>query len=107
MFYSRRIIAPVIIPGFLSFFMPMAVYLWLPDGVPVWLAIANVLCGLAALLVTVGLEIPRHFRMDRVGKDDRLIGELILYNWPRTMAISGSAILTVMMVLRAFGADHH
>ncbi len=69
---------------------------------PVWAAWANVVCGAITLYVTVGLEIPRHSRLEKHGKKDRFIAELIAYNWPRTASITGSAVLTVVMVLRAF-----
>ena len=100
-FYTTHILFQVIIPGFLSFVLPIAVLLTLPAGVPVWLAVVNVAMGLIGLGVTVGLEIPRHNRLDH-GKDDRLIAELIAYNWPRTVSITVSAGLTVAMALHAF-----
>jgi hypothetical protein len=31
-----------------------------------------------------------------------VIRELIRYNWPRTLAISGSALLTLLMLTAAF-----
>ncbi|HSX94663.1 MAG TPA: hypothetical protein VLG41_17180, partial [Hydrogenophaga sp.] len=37
-FYARRIPAPVIVPGFLSFILPVVVLFFRPDPVPAWLA---------------------------------------------------------------------
>jgi hypothetical protein len=101
-FYLRRIPLPVILPGFLSMFTPVLVLVLLPASVPVWMAWANVVCGAVILYVTVGLEIPRHGRLKKGGKNDRIIAELVAYNWPRTLSIVGSAIITVAMVLKAF-----
>jgi hypothetical protein len=52
--------------------------------------------------VTVALEIPRHHRLESGGKQEKVIEELIRYNWPRTLAITGSAFLTLMMLMQAF-----
>ncbi len=101
-FYVRRIPAVVIVPGFASFLLPVAVWLFLPDGVPQGLALVNVVLGLIGLLVTVGLEIPRHGRLERGGKQEGVIGELIRYNWPRTISITLSAAATLAMCGYAF-----
>jgi hypothetical protein len=101
-FYSSRIPLPVILPGFASFLLPIALVFLRPESVPLWMALANVACGLAGLLVTVALEIPRHARLEKGGKQEAVIHELILYNWPRTLAITGSAFLTLLMLSVAF-----
>jgi hypothetical protein len=101
-FYSSRIPLPVIVPGFASFLLPIALVLARPESVPLWLALANVACGLVGLLVTLALEIPRHARLETQGKQEPVIRELILYNWPRTLAITASAILTLLMLAAAF-----
>jgi hypothetical protein len=100
-FYTSHIMFQVIVPGFLSFVLPVVVLIWLPASVPVWMAVANVAMGIVGLAVTVGLEIPRHNKLDH-GKDDRLIQELIAYNWPRTASITVSAALTLAMASAAF-----
>jgi hypothetical protein len=100
-FYTTHILFQVIIPGFLSFVLPALVLWFLPAPVPVWMAVANVAMGIVGFLVTVGLEIPRHNKLDN-GKDDRLIRELIAYNWPRTASITVSAALTLAMASYAF-----
>src|SRR5918999_4909325 len=52
-FYSSRIPLPVILPGFASFLLPIALVFFGPESVPLWMALANVACGLIGLLVTV------------------------------------------------------
>lgn len=89
-FYARRIPLPVILPGFASFLMPISLA-WLGPSVSPWLSAANLGCGLVGFLVTVALEIPRHARLEKQGRDDRVIAELVRFNWPRTLAITGSA----------------
>jgi hypothetical protein len=100
--YATRIPLPIIIPGFASFFLPFFVLFFLPASVPAWMAWANVLCGVVGFLVTVALEIPRHNKLERGGKNDELIRQLIQFNWPRTWSITVSAALTLAMALQAF-----
>jgi hypothetical protein len=101
-FYSSRIPLPVILPGFASFLLPVGLVFFGPESVPLWMYLANVVFGLVGLLVTVALEIPRHARLEKGGKQEEVIRELVLYNWPRTLSITGSAFLTVLMLASAF-----
>jgi hypothetical protein len=101
-FYSSRIPLPVIVPGFTSFLLSIVLVFLRPDSVPLSLALANAACGLVGLFVTVALEIPRHARLEKGGKQEVVIRELVLYNWPRTLAITGSALLTLLMLNAAF-----
>jgi hypothetical protein len=101
-FYSSRIPLPVIVPGFLSFLAPVALVFLGPESVPLWMYLANVICGIVGLLVTVGLEIPRHARLEKGGKQEKGIRELVYYNWPRTLSITASAFLTLLMLLSTF-----
>jgi hypothetical protein len=52
--------------------------------------------------VTVALEIPRHAKLEEGGKQEAVMRELVLYNWPRTLSITGSAFLTISMFTSAF-----
>lgn len=101
-FYLNRIPLPVILPGFACFLLPIALIFLRPVSIPLWIALANAVCGLVGLVVTVALEIPRHYRLETGGKQERVIGELIRYNWPRTLGITGSALLTLIMLTLAF-----
>jgi len=102
-FYSHRIPLVVILPGFASFVLPIPLALFGPD-VPTWMSAVNIACGVAALLVTVLLAIPRHARLERHGKDAATIVELVRYNWPRTIAITIQAVVTAMMLVHAMQA---
>lgn len=99
--YSRRIPLPVILPGFASFLTPAALY-FVQLPAPRWMLLASFLSAAVALLVTVLLEIPRHARLERRGKDERTIGELIRYNWPRTIAMSFQAVLAIGICCHVF-----
>jgi hypothetical protein len=101
-FYSSRIPLPVILPGFASFLLPIGLVFFGPESVPLLMYLANVLCALVGLLVTVALEIPRHAKLEEGGKQRAVIRELVFYNWPRTLSITGCALLTVLMLPWAF-----
>lgn len=101
-FYSRRIPLPVIVPGFASFLLPVALAFYGPD-VPGWMTTANIASGIVGLLVTVLMEIPRHARLERAGKNDKVIAELVRYNWPRTLSITVQAAVTMAMLAHVLG----
>jgi hypothetical protein len=100
-FYSQRIPLPVILPGFASFLLPIPLAFFGP-AVPWWMTAANIASGLTGLAVTVLLEIPRHARLEKRGKDRAVIAELIRYNWPRTLSISTQSIVTLLMLRHVF-----
>jgi hypothetical protein len=101
-FYSRRIPLPVIIPGFASFLLPIMIALYGPS-VPAWMTATNIAAGIVGLLVTVLLEIPRHARLEKGGKNVVTIAELVRYNWPRTASISVQALVALLMLYHVFG----
>jgi hypothetical protein len=87
--------------------VPMAVEgvttLWLmldaPDGVPWLLTWAGGACVAVALLATVLLSVPRHTRMAE--NPDTSVGrELVLTNWPRTVAWTAHGIVSAAIVLQ-------
>jgi hypothetical protein len=100
-FYTSRIPLPVILPGFASFLLPIALALFGP-AVPVWMTVANIATGIAGLLVTVLLEIPRHGKLEKFGKNETIIAELVRYNWPRTASITLQAAVTMLMMMHVF-----
>jgi hypothetical protein len=103
-FYSSRIPLPIILPGFASFLLPIPLAFLGPE-VPAWMTAANVATGIVGLFVTVFLEIPRHGRLERGGKNDATIAELIRYNWPRTASITAQAAVTMTMLIWIFGRN--
>lgn len=95
-FYTRSIRLTVILPGFATFLLPIAMLFYIP-AVSTVLHAANIVAGIIGLIVTVGLEIPRHNKLERIGKNDRVIAELVRYNWPRTASITVQAAIAVLM----------
>ncbi len=101
-FYVERIPLPVIGPGFASFLLPIPLAVFGPT-VPLSMSAVNIAAGLVGLLVTTAFEIPRHNRLERDGKDDATIAELIRFNWPRTVSVTTSAAVTMAMLICVFG----
>jgi len=85
--------------------LPMAVegvttlgLLWrAPEEVPGWMPWAGAVLLAVALGCTVLLSVPRHARMAE-HPDARVGRELVLTNWPRTVAWSARGALGVVMV---------
>ncbi|GLR57379.1 hypothetical protein [Rhizobium indigoferae] len=100
--YSRRIPLPVILPGFASFLMPLLLA-WLGPPAPNWLTAVDIACGLVGFVVTVALDIPRHTRLEKHGRDDILIGELVRFKWPRTLARTITAGCCMVVLIKAWG----
>lgn len=102
-FYTGHIPLVVIVPGFASFLLPFALAFYGPV-VPLWMTVINIAAGVVGLLVTVGLEIPRHGKLETLGKNDVTIAELIRFNWPRTASITLQAAVTMAMLVHVVGS---
>jgi hypothetical protein len=85
--------------------LPMAVegvttlgLLWkVPEQVPAWMPWLGAVLLAVALGCTVLLSVPRHARM-ATHPDERVGRELVLTNWPRTVAWSARGVLCLVMV---------
>jgi hypothetical protein len=69
-----------------------------PAGVEWWLAWAGGVCVAVALLCTVLLSVPRHSRMAS-GPTEQTARELVITNWPRTVAWTAHGIICGAIVL--------
>lgn len=89
------VMAPMAVQGFAS----LALLKWVPVGVDQWMPWVSAACVGIALLSTVLLSVPRHARMAE--NPTSTIGhELVMTNWPRTIAWSLSGILLAAMLLQ-------
>lgn len=71
-----------------------------PDGVSVWLPWVAAVLLAVALGSTVLLSVPRHERMAR--QPDAKVGrELVITNWPRTIAWTARGVLVAIMLMQA------
>lgn len=72
-----------------------------PDGVSSWLPWAGGVLLAVALGSTVFLSVPRHARM-ATSPDARVGRELVLTNWPRTVAWTARGVLCAVMAVQAW-----
>jgi hypothetical protein len=87
----------VMIPMTVEGFSTLALMRWVPEGVATWLPWANGVFLAVALGCTVLLSVPRHARMAK--NPTPTIGrELVLTNWPRTIAWTTCGVLTAIMM---------
>jgi hypothetical protein len=94
--HQRRTAWVVMIPMTVEGFSTLALMRWVPEGVATWLPWANGVFLAIALGCTVLLSVPRHARMAE--NPTPTIGhELVLTNWPRTIAWTICGVLTATM----------
>lgn len=89
--------APMAIEGVTT----LALLLATPDGVAAWLPWAGGVLLAVALGSTVLLSVPRHERM-ATAPDARVGRELVLTNWPRTVAWTSRVVLCSVMAAQAW-----
>ena len=88
------VMAPMTIEGFST----LALLRWVPDGVAWWVPWLNGVFLAVALGCTVFLSVPRHARM--AARPDAHVGrELVVTNWPRTIAWTSRGLVLALMLL--------
>lgn len=96
--HQRRTGWVVMLPMTVEGFTTLGLLKWVPDGVAWWVPWLNGVFLAVALGCTVLLSVPRHARM--AAQPDASVGrELVLTNWPRTIAWSARAVVLVLMLL--------
>lgn len=96
--HQRRTGWVVMVPMTVEGFTTLGLLKWVPDGVAWWVPWLNGVFLAVALGCTVFLSVPRHARM--AAQPDASVGrELVVTNWPRTVAWSARGIVLVLMLL--------
>lgn len=97
--HQRRTAWVVMLPMAVQGFTSLGLMRWIPNGVSWWLPWANGVCVAIALASTVLLSVPRHARM-AANPDEKVGRELVLTNWPRTIAWSASGVALAAMLIQ-------
>jgi hypothetical protein len=95
--HQQRTAWVVMIPMTVEGFSTLALLKWVPEGVAWWLPWVNALFLAVALGCTVFLSVPRHERMAS-NPTPSLGRELVLTNWPRTIAWTARGIILAYMM---------
>ena len=95
--HQQRTAWVVMIPMAVEGFSTLALLKSVPDGVAWWLPWVNALLLAVALGCTVLLSVPRHGRMAS-NPTPSLGRELVLTNWPRTIAWTARGIILAYMM---------
>ncbi len=95
--HQQRTAWVVMIPMTVEGFSTLALLKWVPDSVAWWLPWINALLLAVALGCTVFLSVPRHERMAS-NPTPSLGRELVLTNWPRTIAWTARGIILAYMM---------
>lgn len=95
--HQRRTGWVVMLPMTIEGFTTLGLLKWVPEGVAWWVPWLNGVFLAVALGCTVLLSVPRHARM--AAKPDASVGrELVLTNWPRTVAWSARGVVVALML---------
>lgn len=96
--HQRRTGWVVMLPMTVEGFTTLGLLKWVPEGVAWWVPWLNGVFLAVALGCTVFLSVPRHARM--AAHPDKSVGrELVLTNWPRTIAWSARGLVVTLMML--------
>lgn len=91
---ARRMVPVLMIPMFATSLFALALAVLgrdLPVANALW-AVAG--CAAVVVLTTLIRELPRHLLLDKEGKDEKVVRELVRENLPRTLAwIVGCVVL--------------
>lgn len=63
------------------------------------LYMVNVIFNVTIFITTFFLSVPRHQKLQSIGKDAKTINSLILTNWPRTFLWSFRSVLLLYLLL--------
>lgn len=99
--HQRRTAWVVAVPMAVEGVSTLALLSAAPEGVTVWMPWVGGVLLAVALGSTVILSVPRHARMASV-PDARVGRELVLTNWPRTVAWTARGILCAVMAAQAW-----
>jgi hypothetical protein len=81
--FGRRLIPVFVLPAVLANLGAVLLCFLRPPAVPLMDALIAAACSVVILATTMLVEVPKHIALDRDGKSERLLIELVNSNLPR------------------------
>ncbi len=81
--FGRRLIPVFVVPAVLANLGAVLLCFLRPAAVPLMDALIAAVCSVVILATTMIIEVPKHIALDRDGKSERLLIELVNSNLPR------------------------
>jgi hypothetical protein len=97
--FGKRLLIATVIPMVVGNLLSFVLVFVHPDTVPVGLVYLVAICSIVILFTTMKYEVPRHNKLDEVGKDDGLIDGLVKDNAPRTASWTLASLALAYMLL--------
>ena len=91
--FGNLLVPVFVVPAFLAGVGLIVSAFWRPAFVPAWTGYANAALGAMILGTTLAIELPKHIKLDKVGKDDALLASLITNNLPRALGWTAALAL--------------
>jgi len=91
--FGNLLVPVFVVPAFLTGVGLIASAFIRPASVEAWVGYANAAIGATILGTTLAIELPKHIKLDKDGKDDALLAGLVTNNLPRTAGWTVAAAL--------------
>jgi hypothetical protein len=102
--FGRRLIPVFVVPAILANLGSLALFVMRPPTVPLIDVIVAAVCSGVILGTTALIEVPKHVALDREGKSDKILSELVGSNVPRVIGWTVGAIALTHGLTHAFKA---
>lgn len=99
--FGKRLLISTVMPMVIGNLFSFILVVYHPDSSPVGLVYLVAICSVIILFTTMKYEVPRHNKLDEVGKDDALIDGLVMDNAPRTASWTVASLALAYMIFKA------
>lgn len=99
--FGKRLLMSTVMPMVVGNLCSFILVVYHPESSPVGLVYLVAICSIVILFTTMKYEVPRHNKLDEVGKDDSLIDGLVMDNVPRTASWTIASLALTYMVFKA------